>query len=117
MRRLLAIAGLMAALSLGSGAAVAFQETPAPPPADIPQAIPDAHALQLGTPSAPNAGPQAKDGGLKLFGYTVLPKLNFGLDVLYGEDEQKLQLGGPDSLDTLEENGDVTVLGKVKRRF
>jgi hypothetical protein len=117
MCKLLAIAGLMAALSFGSGEALAFQDTPAPPPADIPQAIPDAHALQLGTPSAPNAGPQAKDGGLKLFGYTVLPKLNFGLDVLYGDDEQKLQLGGPDSLDTLEENGDVTVLGKVKRRF
>jgi hypothetical protein len=28
-----------------------------------------------------------------------------------------LQLGAPDSLDTLEENGDVSVLGKVKRRF
>ena len=117
MRRLLAIAGLMAALSFGSGEALAFQETPAPPPADIPQAIPDAHALQLGTPSAPNADPQAKGGGLKLFGYTVLPKLNFGLDVLYGQDQQQLQLGGPDGLDTLEENGDVTVLGKVKRRF
>ena len=117
MRRLLAIAGLMAALSFGSGGALAFQETSAPPPADIPQAAPEVNALQLGTPSAAKTDPQAKGGGVKLFGYTVLPKLNFGLDVLYGQDQQQLQLGGPDGLGTLEENGDVTVLGKVKRRF
>jgi hypothetical protein len=118
MRRLLAIAGMMAALSFSSGEAFAFQETPAPPPANIPQATPEVNTLQLGTPSATKADPQAKGGGgVKLFGYTVLPKLNFGLDVLYGQDQQQLQLGGPDGLDTLEENGDVTVLGKVKRRF
>ena len=124
MRMFLAIAGLMAALSFGSGEALAFQETPAPPPADLPQAeqtSPDALALQLGTPnaapSAPGAGKADKDGGLNLFGYTVLPKLNFGLDVLYGQDEQQLQLGGTDDIDMLDENGDVSVLGKVKRRF
>jgi hypothetical protein len=43
-----------------------------------------------------------------------MPKLNFGLDVLYGQDEQQLQFKGPS---TVEENGDVSVLGKVKRRF
>ena len=124
MRMVLAIAGLMAALSFGSGAALAFQETPAPPPADLPQGeqtSPDALALQLGTPngapSAPGAAKADKDGGLNLFGYTVLPKLNFGLDVLYGQDEQQMQLGGQDNLDMLDENGDVSVLGKVKRRF
>lgn len=119
MRRLFAIAGLMAALSFGSAEAFAFQETPAAPPAEIPQAAPAApaaNALQLATPGAIKAAPQS--GGLKLFGYTVLPKLNFGLDVLYGdEQQQQLQLSGQDSLDTLDENGDVTVLGKVKRRF
>ena len=73
-------------------------------------------ALQLGTPAGV-AAPKEKQGGLNLFGYTVLPKLNFGLDVLYGQDQQQLQLGAPDNLDTLEENGDVSVLGKVKRRF
>jgi hypothetical protein len=48
----------------------------------------------------------------------VLPKLNFGLDVLYGQDErqQQLQLGGTQNLDSFEQN-DVSVLGKVKRRF
>jgi hypothetical protein len=117
MRRLFAIVGLMAALSFGSGEALAFQETPAPPPADIPQAETDGLALQLGTPNAAPAAQGTDSGGLNLFGYTVLPKLNFGLDVLYGQAEQQLQLGGTDDLDTLDENGDVTVLGKVKRRF
>jgi hypothetical protein len=117
MRRLCAIAGLMAALSFGSGQALAFQETPTPPPADIPQAETDLLALQLGTRNNAPAAPQADSGGLNLFGYSVLPKLNFGLDVLYGQDEQQLQLGGTENLDTLDENGDVTVLGKVKRRF
>ena len=114
MRRLIAIAGMVVTLSFGSAPAFAFQETPAPPPAEIPQAAPPAAAL--GTPSG-RAAPQQDHGGLNLFGYTVLPKLNFGLDVLYGQDQQQLQLGATDSLGTLEENGDVTVLGKVKRRF
>ena len=116
MRRLIAIAGMVGTLSFGSAPAFAFQETPAPPTADIPQAAPPADALQLGTPGGV-AAPQQDRGGLNLFGYTVLPKLNFGLDVLYGQDQQQLQLGPTDTLGTLEENGDVTVLGKVKRRF
>jgi hypothetical protein len=114
MRRSVAIACVLAALSLGSAPAFAFQETPVPPPAanETPQAPPPA-ALQLGNPSGV-AAPQQETGGLKLFGYTVLPKLNFGLDVLYGEDQHQLDLQGPTTLD---ENGDLSVLGKVKRRF
>jgi hypothetical protein len=118
MRKLAAIFGVMAALSFGSGQALGFQETPPPPPAENAQeAAPQAPALQLGTPSGPQALPPADSKGLKLFGYTVLPKLNFGLDVLYGQDQQQLQLGGTDTLNSLDENGDVSVLGKVKRRF
>lgn len=118
MRRLFAIAGLMAALSFGSAPALAFQETPLPPPADNPQAAPPANAaaLQLGSPDAA-ANPHADRKGVNVFGYNLFPKLDFGLDVLYGQDQQQLELGAPDSLGTLEENGDVTVLGKVKRRF
>ena len=116
MRKALAIFGLMAALSFDGGPAHAFQEQPAPPPsADVPPAEVDAPTLQLGKSNA--AAPKAESGGVNLFGYTVLPKLNFGLDVLYGQDAQHLQLGGTDDLNTLDENGDVTVLGKVKRRF
>jgi hypothetical protein len=105
---------MMMALSIGSDPALAFQEMPAPPPAEIPQTAPPADALKLGSPGTAVTAPGADHGGLTLFGYTFLPKLDFGLDVLYAQDPQQLQLQGPT---TLEENGDVTVLGKVKRRF
>jgi hypothetical protein len=117
MRRSFAIAGLMAAVSLAAGPAFAFQETPAPPPeASGPAPQANAPALQLGTPGAAPASPQADSkGGVKVFGYSILPKLNFGLDLLYGQDQQQqMDLQGPTFED---ENPDVTVLGKVKRRF
>jgi hypothetical protein len=113
MPRLFAFVWLIAALSFGSGHTFAFQEE-RPPSPDASQAAPQAPALKLGTPATAEGGAQAGSQGLKLFGYTVLPELNFGLDVLYGQDEEQLQLQGPT---TLEENDDVTVLGKVKRRF
>lgn len=118
MRRPIAIAGLMAALSFGGAPAFAFQETPVLPasPSEAPQAAASVEPFQLGSPAGV-AAPKEKQGGLNLFGYTVLPKLDFGLDVLYGQDQPQFQLGAPDNLDTLEENGDVSVLGKVKRHF
>lgn len=111
MRRSALIAGLL--LSLGSAPVLAFQEMPEPPPADMPSPTSQGEALQLGTPGGATA-PEAEEGGLSLFGYTVLPKFDFSVDTLYGQDQQQLDLGGPA---IIEENGDVTVLGKVKRRF
>jgi hypothetical protein len=112
MRRSVIIAGLVA-LSLGGAPALAFQEMPEPPPADVPTATPQLGGpLQLGTPGG--SAPETEQGGLSMFGYTVLPKFDFGLDVMYGEDQPQLDLSPPI---TDEESGDVTVLGKVKRRF
>ena len=116
MRRILVIAGLLAALPFGSAPAFAFQETPVPPPSALVAATPQAKPapLQLATPGA--ATDQKVDqGGVKVFGHTILPKLDFGLELLYGEDEPPLQLqqGGP----SFDDPQDVTVLGKVKRHF
>ncbi len=113
MRRSVFIVGLVA-LSLGSAPALAFQEMPEPPPADVPAASPQAGPLQLGMPGG-GAAPETEEGGLSMFGYTVLPKFDFGLDVMYGQDQQQLELQGPPITDN--ESGDVTVFGKVKRRF
>ena len=112
MRTPFVIAGLMA-LSLGCTPALAFQEMPEPPPADIPAATPQFDVLELGTPGGAVA-PKTEEGGLNVFGYRLFPNLNLGLDVSYGEDQQQLELQGPTPL---EENSDVTVLGKVKRNF
>ena len=49
-----------------------------------------------------------------MFGYDLMPKLDFGLELLYGQNGQQMEL---QSLDTFEGAGDLTVLGKVKRRF
>jgi hypothetical protein len=111
MRRSVFIAGLLL-LSLGGAPALAFQEMPEPPPADVPVATPQLGPLQLGTQGG--GVPETEQGGLSMFGYTVLPKFDFGLDVMYGQDQPQLDLSPPI---TDEESGDVTVLGKVRRRF
>jgi len=118
MRRSRTIAALAFALTLGAAApAVAFQEIPVPPPSPSgaqdaePQAKPP--ALALGSPSTKEA--VADRGGISIFGYTLMPKLDFGLDLLYGQDQGQLEL--QQGLTTFDADSDVTVLGKVKRRF
>jgi hypothetical protein len=63
--------------------------------------------------SAP--GHAKEEGGINVFGYTFLSKLDFGLDLLYGEGQQQLNLD--QGLTTFDADSDVTVFGKVKRRF
>ena len=114
MPRQLVIAGLVAALFASAAPAFAFQETPVPPPepaTPAPQA--KTAPLQLGTPGV-SADQNAASGGFKMFGFSILPKLDFGLELLYGEDDQHLQIQQGPSFD---ESQDVTVLGKVKRHF
>ena len=116
MRRHLAIAGLIAALPLGSVPAFAFQEQPVPPPSAAAEATPQAKGapLQLATPGV-TADQKTDTGGVKVFGHNLFPKLDFGLELLYGQDQpQQLQLEQEPSFD---DQPDVTVLGKVKRHF
>jgi hypothetical protein len=116
MRSSALVIGLIAA-SLSTLPALAFQEMPEPPPADNPSAPPQSDALQLGTPEGGPLSEQTQDGGLNLFGYTLLPKLNLGLDILYGQDQQPQQQLELQSPSTLDDNNDVTVLGRINRRF
>lgn len=116
MRRPRTIAALAFALTFGATLpAVAFQEIPVPPPSPSGAPAPEAKppALALGTPSSAQPDP-AESGGINVFGYTLLPKLDFGLELLYGQDQQvDLDQG----LTTFDADSDVTVFGKVKRRF
>jgi hypothetical protein len=115
MRRHIAIAGLIAALPLGSVPALAFEEQPVPPPSAATEATPQAKGapLQLATPGV-TADQKTDTGGVKVFGHNLFPKLDFGLELLYGQDDQQLQLEQGPSFD---DQQDVTVLGKVKRHF
>ncbi len=111
---LAALTGVMALLL--AGPAVAFEQTPdAPPAAAAPAAAtPPAPTAQLGTPAAGVAQPAPAPSGAKVFGFGILPKLDFGLELLYGDKQQQdlqLQQG------TLPDDNDVTVLGKFKRHF
>ena len=111
MRKSVFIVGVIA-LSFGAAPALAFQEMPEAPPAEDPALTPQIGGLQLGTLGGATA-PAPDEGGLSVFGYTVLPKFDFGLDVMYGQDRQQLELQGP----TFEQESDVNVLGRVKRHF
>ena len=90
-----------------------------PPPAEA-QEAPKAkqQPMKLGTPTDA-LQPEAESGGL--FGFGLLPKLNpfpklnFGLDVLYGDKQEQLELQQQGS--KADEGGDVSVVGKIKRRF
>ena len=107
-------AGVVATLVIGATPALAFQETPQAPP-EVLQLTPDAKdpTMQLQTPATGPTQAPDKSGGAKVFGFSLLPRLDFGLELLYSEPQPAdLQQGTlPD------DNEDLTVLGKVKRHF
>lgn len=112
-------AGALAVLLTASGSAFAFQETPAAPPPEAdqatrqaaPQAVPP--AVQLQTPGVDTEQGAEQTGAVFNFGF--LPKLDFGLEVLYGDQHQQPLELQPGTFP--EDTQDVTVVGKVKRRF
>ncbi len=116
MRRVALAAGVIAALLVGAAPALAFQETPEAPP-EAPSVAPDASkdpAMQMQTPAAGPASAQpAEKSHAKMFGFNVLPKMDFGLELLYSQQPMQLQQTTP----LPEDNEDLTVLGKVKRHF
>jgi hypothetical protein len=116
MRTRAVAAGIIAALLVGAGPALAFQETPEAPPEVLSVApdISDDPAMQLQTPATGPASAQVPEKrGAKVFGFNLLPKLDFGLELLYSQQPMEIQQGTP----LPEDNEDLTVLGKVKRHF
>ena len=101
MRKVGLAAGVLAALLVGAGPALAFQETPEAPP-EILSVTPDPSKdppMQMQTPAtAPAAAQHAERSGAKVFGY---------------QQPMELQQATP----LQEDNEDLTVLGKVKRHF
>jgi hypothetical protein len=119
MRRALTVsAGVITALVVGAGPAFAFQETPAAPSPDAMQVAPKAvaPALNLQGPATGPAQPAEKKSG-KVFGFSALPKLDFGLELLYGDKPLALQQDTTLPEGAIPDDSDVTVLGKVKRHF
>lgn len=111
------IATIIAVWLMSPDSANAFEQqgqvTPAPA-APVAKAVNPAITLDQ---KLKTTEPQNSGGGFKLpgIGKLSLPKLNFGLDLMYGNPEiNDTDLGF--SSDPAGED-DVTIMGKVKRRF
>jgi hypothetical protein len=121
MRTRLGLPTLLGALMLAAPSAFAFEETrggAGTQPAAPPQATaPATKGLPLelggtGTTAAPSTGTEVRIPGLGKLG--ILPKLDFGLELLYGVNEQSFddQRLRPDPGDD-----GVGVRGTVRHRF
>lgn len=107
----LRLIGLAAALALASSAALAFQEQQSGAPAAVPapadaktEIAPDA------APAAGASGTEVRIPGLGKLG--VLPKMDFGLELLYGAAERKPTVETPSQA-----GEDLQIRGSVKHRF
>lgn len=109
--------GMGVALALVSTAAYAFQEqgasgAPAAPPAA--QVVPDASKGMQVAPDAvaqpSTSGTEVRIPGLGRLG--VLPKMDFGLELLYGASERKQELDNPN-----QSGEDLQIRGSLKHRF
>lgn len=109
----LSAVGVLTAILAANASALAFQELPEAPPPEVSygavESMPQSAALQSTGGSATQSTERQSTGLLNL---GILPKLDIGLELLYGNNQQA------EAQDPMaDESGDVTVLGKVKRRF
>lgn len=114
--RLFGFIGMGLVLTAVSTAALAFQEQGAPAvttpaPAEAQPAAPADRDLNFSAPAAeqPKSGTEVSIPGLGKLG--VLPKMDFGLELLYGANDSKQQ---PDATVP---NEDLTIRGSVKHNF
>jgi hypothetical protein len=108
-------AGVMAALLAAVGPALAFEQTPEALPQETSVVAPETKAPVAELQSPGTSGAEgSKQTGVSLFSFGLMPKLDIGLEVLYGDQQQQLQQG---PIEELNEAQNVTVLGKVNRRF
>lgn len=128
MRGLLVILGFFAVLAYSGGQVLAFEQTaPAPVPSEsAKEAPPGAGTAPLApgvgvtpegavkAPLAPDPSQGTEHRSLKIPGlgsFDFLPKMDFGLELLYGEPSK-----ADSAVDPLHDQ-DVTIRGTVKRRF
>jgi hypothetical protein len=107
----LRLIGLTLALAAASTAAYGFQEQQATTPRQQDQAAqPAAPAL------APDAVPGSKGTPVRIPGLGtlgVIPKMDFGLELLYGAADQSAKRPDPSKSD----QDDVLVGGRIKHKF
>ncbi|MGQ0456338.1 MAG: hypothetical protein ACT4OU_04680 [Hyphomicrobium sp.] len=112
MRRFLTIGAVCAALAAATGsAAVALEEQKAP--ASQTEAAPQAGVQDAAPAAKAETGTEIRIPGLGKLG--TLPKMDFGLELLYGASDEKAPVEPPASVESPTE--DLTIRGSVKHRF
>lgn len=108
------MAGVVAALALAAGTgAFALEEQRLPVVPQAPGAEAPAAAVQDGGALAkPETGTEVRIPGLGKLG--TLPKMDFGLELLYGASDKAPQDPNPEKID---DQQDLTIRGSVKHRF
>lgn len=118
------VAGCFAAWVLVPASVNAFeQQAPSelaqPSPSGMPaeKAQPGVKSLSSDVKGSDPSSKESKKGfKIPGFGNLAVPKMNFGLDLMYGnqpKDDSALEFTN----DPLIEKNDMTIMGKVKRRF
>lgn len=116
--KVLGYIGVGLALALAGPSALAFQEQGAaapvaPAPSEVKPAVPNEKGLDFSVPDVKDrdsAGTEVRIPGLGKLG--VLPKMDFGLELLYGANESRQ----PDPIDQ-QPAEDLTVRGTIKHNF
>jgi hypothetical protein len=116
--KVLGYIGMGVALALAGPSAHAFQEQGgaapvAPAPSEAKPVAPQEKGLDFSTPKVEDrdgAGTEVRIPGLGKLG--VLPKMDFGLELLYGANESRQ----PDPVDQ-QPADDLTVRGTIKHNF
>lgn len=114
MRNRLIIAGLYLSLAILASPAGAFEERRAVPVPDATEAQPKKQQESVGLDRGPKSPEAEKEKGWSIPGLgslNLLPKLDFGLELMYGDTQ-------PHNLeDPVAPADDMTIRGSVKRRF
>jgi hypothetical protein len=114
VRRFGLVIGMFAAMAASAGTgAVAMEEQRGPAPGAVAPDVPKAQAQDSAGPAKSDEGMEIRIPGLGKLG--TLPKMDFGLELLYGADEGKpARESEPDS--NLDQQ-DLMIHGSVKHRF
>ena len=123
LRQWCAFIGTIVVSLMVAGSAMAFQQTP----------VPVAPLQAVSPSSAPSAGGQTGTNGNKAglvapgsdadqdtdksnSWFSGLPTLNFGLEVLYGDDHLS-ESYAPEDIAPADEGGNFSIKGTVKKKF
>jgi hypothetical protein len=116
LQRILALGAVLAVVS---SSAIAFQEqrAGAPAPSPAPSANADTPTQELNVPSAATKaeGTEVTIPGLGKLG--VLPKMDFGLELLYGANEEPKEQDSDPAQQARPEDHELTIRGSVKKSF